>query len=120
MSSAPAFVRLHDGRIMHTTYNGTSDMLIPELFATFEESCEAHRNRSYSRDDSCGCQSEPCQVWVMYGREWGWETEACEHRVHRLLSPWGIEHYYTGEVIEPAVEEVKTPWPWVLTVREEA
>lgn len=120
MSSGPAFVRFPDGTVRHCTYHGTSDVLTPGLFDTATAASEAHYGHSPSLwPPECDCGPVPVTVWTLYGGGFGWEARACEHRVHGQLMPWGHEHYFTGEVIEPPVDEIKVAPEWVADLLTE-
>ena len=119
MSSGPALVRLSDGRIKHTTYYGSADSLLRSLHDTPGEAEDAFRGRLGVRDDECDCEPEPCEVWALYGPDFGWVAQACEHRVHRQFSPYREEDQM-GNAYQESVPETRAPWAWVPEAMDDA
>lgn len=76
MSHAHGQARFEDGTILHFEYNGTSDVVIPNLRNSAEEVDEHWRDGSWSRC-ICGQPSEPVLLAASYGLEPNWKGEAC-------------------------------------------
>lgn len=111
-------VRFPDGRVMFTTYSGTSDVLQSDLHDTIDEAAEAYRSPTWPADP-CPCDLlvvlHVVQVWTLYGGGFGWEAEACPHRVRLGAMPYGCEDQ-SGRMLEPVRPMVEAPWPWVADV----
>lgn len=85
MSSAPAWVRLSDGTVRGAWYSGTSDVLWPGL------AVEPAIASIPGPEPACDCGPAPASAWTSYGGGFGWDVEACEHRVHVGRHPFGLE-----------------------------
>lgn len=113
MSSGSAAVKLEDGTLKYTIYNGTSDILVPRLYDTTQEAWD--KRRTDLPYVSCPCEPRPVEIWTVYGGGFGWKAEGCEHRVHNHLAPDGLEigytHWMPGE--EPVEMFFEQP-DWVV------
>ncbi len=109
MSSAPAWVRLPDGTVRGAWYSGTADVLWPGLAVEPRAAASLNHGALYA-DDACGCEPAPATAWTSYGGGFGWDVEACEHRVHVGRHPFGLEG--PGRWIEEprTVFEEKPEW----------
>lgn len=116
MSGGPAAVRFPDGRVRFTIYNGTADVLVASLYDTMDGARNG-RGDPFATDCPCGdlVVLLPVQVWTLYGGGFGWEAEACPHRVRLGAMPYGCEDQF-GRMLEPVRPMVEAPWPWVADV----
>lgn len=77
MSHANARFTLEDGTVYYGEYNGTSDVMLTNMFDTFEEAQEHWRRQEWR---VCKC-AEPnivsCDAWTNYGFEHEWEGTCC-------------------------------------------
>lgn len=113
MSSGSAVVRLEDGTLKYTVYNGTSDILTPRLYDTVGEAWD--KRRTDSSYISCPCKPQPVEIWTVYGGEFGWKADGCEHRVHNHLAPDGLEiNYCQWAPGEEPVEQFTEQPDWVV------
>ncbi len=113
MSSGSALVRLEDGTIKWTVYSGTSDILSALLFDTADEAW-VNRGKRMPEPD-CHCEPQPVEIWTIYGGEFGWKADGCEHRVHNHLAPHGLEvNYCQWAPGEEPVDLIEVQPDWVV------
>jgi hypothetical protein len=77
MSHSNAEFRLEDGTVYYGEYDGASDVMLTNMFNTFDEA-QQHWRKQVRR--KCTCE-EPvivdCIAWTSYGFEHEWEAECC-------------------------------------------
>jgi hypothetical protein len=61
---------------MWCEYNGTSDVMQPQLYDTNEEMADNWRNADWTKKCTCG-KLEPVKIHAQYGGGIDWEGEAC-------------------------------------------
>lgn len=95
MSHAVGAVRTQDGRILFFEYDGTSDIVLPWLYAA-----EAEMHANWRRSDPfpecrCGRPSESAHLATTYGYGRHWHGHVCVNCmvvVGSLFRNWDDEH----------------------------
>lgn len=89
-----------DNLVMHCEYDGTSDVMIPQLFDTNEEMVSNWRKGGW-KECSCGGM-EPVTIHSDYGNGFSWNGEACRTckaiNYKHLDSEWEENQRYREEM----------------------
>jgi hypothetical protein len=94
-------------------YSGTSDTMLPEIFATPEERDARWRSHDWNKPclEPDACQKEHCTVECHYGGPEQWHGEACR-KCGRYLGPFDlynddVEQYNPAKNEKPKPHESK-------------
>ena len=81
MSHANAEFIFKDNTVLHGEYNGTSDVMLTNMFTTYDEMTDHWREQEWKE---CECDGEPCIAFTDYGSGSWWVGCACrEHMVYK-------------------------------------
>lgn len=92
MSHSDGTVTFKDEEVLHFEYDGTCDVVVPELYKTSEEMLENWRRGSR---DTCGCEGEEVVIHTTYGEGFEWEGRACREHMRITSGRDPFEHEYS-------------------------
>ena len=99
MSHANGQVKFQDGLVLHYEYDGTSDIVLPALYKTWEEMHENWRNQPW-KQCSCG-KDEPVELATDYAFGYSWAGRACRHcmAVTDGIGVYDINEYIVDDLL---------------------
>lgn len=78
MSHSTGAIRFSDGLIMFCEYNGTVDVMLSNLYNTYEEMHDMWRKQEWKMHDKSCNKDEEVEIASSYGRGFSWTGRACK------------------------------------------
>jgi hypothetical protein len=93
MSHSQGAVLFTDSTTLWCEYNGTVDIMLPNLFVTNDELHASWRKQVWA--SPCKCKGEKVRVATSYGGGFSWDGKAC--RLHKVLLDGYQPHPYNED-----------------------
>ena len=111
MSHAMGAIKFHsDDLVVFYEYDGTADIILPQLWATAQEVSDHWRGKlgqgwpGWDKLQSCNHPGEPADIASNYGGTFWWKGKACRECMV-IHGPHGLEDFYDLDI------EVQRPAP---------